>query len=554
MNNTQQFNNHVVVDDDEIISDIGSTYVPNGQTNAEFSRGGGYQPPLNQNIIGGNYGNTNRVDSSPWETNGVSTNVRVSDTTEFLKGFFSIVGGTPQVVRRAYDTLVDGKVYDKLTDTIDPSKGIGKQNLINITGSIMNYSATDQTIIDLPNGISNDRIIFFLTFRRLTGYNGNVSFFYVNGYTDKVDLSYSGQMNPDTLFYINEIVEVRTGYRKNGNGNPVYFQELVACDQIISGTFDIHNLATADHSIRPFDLFQRAREDSVVARHRMGNNGYMLSDSFMFTQANKYKKSSRINNNPYDYVSRSIKALDAAQGDREVSSEDDLYATASERVMETGISNDNVISSFRHVCDIRRNGCFKLSDLHHVFPNSKDPMLFVNASSKNKSTYIDSVDLTSRTYEVSIGSALVNAISSVALKHYLTELAFDLIPLPRYGLRDMNSPIYKVVFTHARGYLPPEYLKTKLMDFERELLESVMPSIVPDPDNVDVEFKLNFKITDKCHIDICINAGKWYPQVYPSFCDGLRAPVVATGPDSISGVSSDILRTYDNLYGSFRYS
>lgn len=554
MNNTHPFNNHVIVDDDEVVSGINNNFVPGGQMNTGFSGGGGYPPPQNQNVIGGNYGYANQAENSPWEAKDTSTGIRVSDTTEFVRGFFSVVGGTPQVVRKAYDTHVDGETYDRIANSIDPSAGLSKSNIINITGSIMDYSATDQSIIDLPNGISNDRIIFFLTFRRKSSYTNHESYYYVNGYTDKVDLTMTGLMNPDTQFYVNEIVEVMKGYRKDANGNPVYFQEMVGCDQLISGSFNISNLAVADHSIRPFDIFQRARENSVITRHNMGGNGYMISDSFMFTQANKFKKSSRINNNPYDYVSRSIKALDAAHGDREVSTNDDLYTNASERVMETGITNDNVISSFRHVCDIRRNGYFKLSDLYHVFPNSRDPALFINASSKNSTTYIDSVDLTSRLYEVSIGSALVNAISSVALKHYLTELAFDLMPLPSYGLRSINTPHYKLIFTHARGYLPPEYLKTKLADFEREFLETVMPSIVPDPYNVGIEFKLDFKIHDKCHINIRVNSGAWYPQVYPSFCDGLRAPVVATGPDSITRVSDDILRTYDDFYGSFRYS
>lgn len=552
MNNTRPFNNHIIIDDEEVVSSIGNHNTTNGQVNTNFG-GGGFQSPSNRNTNGESYRNYNQQDDVPWNTEtNVSQSTALSDTTEFISGFYAVVGGTPIVIRKAYDTNIDGAVYDNLTNSIDPSKGLGNSNMVAIAGSILDYSPTDMSIIDLPNGISSNRIIFFLTFRRKNSYNGKVSLFYVNGYTDRVDMSFGGILDPETEFYVNEIVEIESGYNKDRNGNPVYYQQLKACDQIISGSFNVHDVSTADHSVRPFDLFQRAREGAVLSRHgrRIGN---IVSDSFVFTQSNKYKKSSRINNNPYDYISRSIKAFDAAHADREVSTADDLYTNASERVLETGITNDHVISCFSRVCDIRRNGYFKLKDLHHVFPKSKDPTYFINASSKDIPSYIDSVDLTSRIYEVSIGSSLVNAISSVALKHYFTELTFDVIPLASHGIRSMNSPRYEMVITHARGYLPENYVKIKLGDFEREFLNLIMPSIIPDPDNVGIEFQFSFKIIDKCYINLRINGGQWYPQTYPSFCDSLRAPVIATGPETITRISSDILDTYEQLYGAFRF-
>lgn len=540
--------NQVVVDDDELISGVGNNHI---QTN-HVGNSGYNNPPIsstpNSNAVVNNV--YNHISNN---LNDVAYENKLYDETIFVRGFYCVVGGTPNIVRRAYQTNVTGEVFDNIRDKLDPTKGFHNQNIVAITGSIMDQSPTDISYIQLPYGTSSKRLIFMLEFQRTSTTSNKTSVFYVNGYGDKVDMAYSGLLSEDTKLYVNEIVEVETGYRVNGYGNPVPYQELRACDQIISGEFNVHDISAADHSIRPSDLFQSLREREVLNRFT-GANYNTISDSFVFSSSNKFKKSSRVNNNPTDYVGRSLKALDEASGDRDTTTTDDLYCNASERLVETGITNDPVLNHFKRTCDIRKNGYFTVGDLYRVFPQSKNPDMFKNTTTNNIPTYIDSVDLTSRTLEVIYGSFLVSAISSVALKHYLTKLHIFVNPTPVSAVQSFGNPFYIVTPMEVRGYLPSQYAMVKFEDFKRELLGSVLPSIIVDPYNVGVEFELSFNIIDKSHINIRINGGEWCPQVYPNFCDGLLAPVIATGADSIANISHDLTRTYDDFYGNFRFS
>lgn len=535
--------NHTVIDDDDVVVGGGNSgyHQPNNVAGGSYNNASPTVPIQNRNMA---VTDVHNRETPPFVNN-------VFDETIFVRGYYCVVGGTPTVVRRAYQTNVTGEVFDNIQEKLDPSKGFHKQNIVSIAGSIMDQSPTDISYIQLPNGISSQRIIFMLELQRKYSANDKTSLFYVNGYADKVDFSYNGLLAPDTQFYVNEIVEVETGYRRNTFGNLVPYQDLRACDQIISGEFNMYDLYTADHAIRPTDLFQSLRERSIIDRFNVGNNA--VSDSFVFSSSNKYKKSNRLNNNPTDYVGRALLALDAASGDRYTSTTDDLYTNASERLAEAGITNDPFLNHFVRTCEIRKNGYFCLSDLYRVFPRSKDPTVFQNATSPKASSYIDSVDLTSRALEVSYGSRLVSAISSVALKHYLTKLRIVVQPTPVNTVQMHGTPMYLINPIEIRGYLPAQYAMVKFEDFKREMLESVLPSIITDPYNIGVEFELDFNIIDKSHLNIRINGGEWYPQVYPNFCDGLTAPVIATGAEAIANVSHDLTRVYDDFYGNFRF-
>ena len=181
--------NHTVIDDDDVILGGGNS---------------GYHQ--SNNVAGGSYNNAsptvpiqNRnmavTDIPARETPPLVNNI--FDETIFVRGYYCVVGGTPMVVRRAYHTNVTGEVFDNIQEKLDPSKGFHKQNIVSIAGSIMDQSPTDISYIQLPNGISSQRIIFMLELQRKYSANDKTSLFYVNGYADKVDFSYDGHLAPE---------------------------------------------------------------------------------------------------------------------------------------------------------------------------------------------------------------------------------------------------------------------------------------------------------------------------------------------------------------------
>lgn len=483
-----------------------------------------------------------------------TTPTSIDNLVMFESGMWAVVGGTPQIVRRSYRTHVDGDVYDRIAKTIDPKAGFSRDNISNISGAVINQEIDTTVLASIPGGYNERRIIFMMMFSKINQINQSKTLYYINGYTDKVDMSYNGHLAPDTQFYINEIVEIYTGYRRDKLGNKIPFQRLESCDQLVTGYFNPRDFLAADYSIRPVDLFQSMRENDMLRRHNI-NGDYSLSDSFVFNSANKYKRSSRINNNPTDYIGRSLRALNDAQGDKDVGTEAELYENAVYRLKEDSVTHDSLLGSIGRRCDIRRNGFVDYRDLLSMFPEMNDPERFRNATVPNQTqTQLDSVDLTSRAYEVSIGSSLVSAISSVAMKHYLTTLHFVCTPVPTRQTYGLKTDPYEISPLEVKGYLPYQHVMTKFEDFKREMLECVLPSIIADPDNVVVEFEVFFNIIDKTYINISVNGGEWFPQTYASFCDGIAPPVIANGHDTLASISNDVTWVYDNFYGYDRFN
>jgi hypothetical protein len=538
--------NFNIIDDDEVIN-IGDNHrvATNENSPRQNPR---YEEPmidLSTNYQFGQY--------QPTITEQPRTPIAVDSTSiRFVNGFYAIVGGAMPIVRRHYDMDYTGDVYDRVCETIDSNKGFSEDNVSKIVGALIRPSVDNYRTINISGGMQNKRLIYMLMFEKYNGITNRVTTYYLNGYADKIDMSYTGKLNPDTKLYVNEIVEVERGYRIDGRGNKIPFQRLISCDQLITGNYELSNIDNMDCTIRPYDIFRSKKEDVICENHRL-NRRNTISDSFIFNNSNRYKKSSRINNNPNEYVSKSLKALDTASGERDVYSDLDYYDTAAERVYENSVTYDGVLATLSRRCEIRKDGFFKLEDLYAQFPNTTDPTLFSNATMPDATYEIESVDLTSRLYEVQIGTALAQAVPALAVKHYLTNLHFTVIPKysPIYGLGELP---YIVQPISARGYLPHEFTMTKWQHFVRELTESVLPSIIPDPDNISVEFELSMNIVDKTHIDIRINGGEWYPQVYPNFCDGLMTPIVAPGHDALANATESIVRAYEDFYGHHHFN
>lgn len=172
--------------------------------------------------------------------------------------------------RRPYTARADGDVLRSLQSSTDDWKRVNPENLFKSAGQFLRPSTEAGELVGIKRGWGERRLRFMMVVK-ITNFDmeyRNV----ITGFTDMDDRSHGGHISPETKFYINNIIALRTTQRTGRHGQ--FNQVMVAENSQL--LFDLNPVMSAE-TMRPKDIFQIQQSSEAV---KMLDDLHDFRDSF----------------------------------------------------------------------------------------------------------------------------------------------------------------------------------------------------------------------------------------------------------------------------------
>lgn len=451
---------------------------------------------------------------------------------QLIKCVFTPTGTYHQQVRRAYTTSGMGaQAIGKMAEVTAYGNNLTPAAVATAVGGILMPSAAPEANINIHNGWQEQRFHFLLEFAMVVP--GLASSFrkIITGFTDKMDLSMNGLMDPYMLMRINNHMTVKD-MRLNG-----YVQtQVVDNDLVIIGDHSPSMYRSNEFSLRPTDVLGSVQTSGTVLGFQDAGDETIVDTRMQF--AGGIKHSRRTNNLASTYMSRLMtgyrEAVSMAQDDDNMQA---VHAVGSAVVNERSVSDDPFYFSLMDNTDFLRSGYFTWGDLLHKFPDIDAKTVIHRMTTQyggqQLTSAMDSQHWAGANHETVMATVIMNGVPAIMMECMFAYFSFMVTNMTPDGRPDVffnQEPAMLVDGIDANMFLE---------SFRTKLLHTVAPLLSRD-NMVGYSIQVNCDVYHDMAIMVSVENQPPVPFVAPLFADSMLAPVISGDVHRVRDLTYDI--------------
>lgn len=433
------------------------------------------------------------------------------------------------VAQRSYNLNCNNRNIDGLGRLLENnnamrSNGVSDIEVVSFSPELLNLNPMISGIAKIPHGWQTQRLRFLLETENQVGTMIVSSF--IQGFSEYHDPSLTGLIDPNMVFYINSITNVKKYLDPNTNilTYTPYNTYNVISD--INGDDSIESIERNPTVVtRPSDVMT-----DIVINDRYGaSKGGMINtvvSDVNRVRSGSFLASRRTNNNPLTYLSKSLSAILASSRDVTGDIGYDQTDTVERAALIAGEPNMDTCALLSAISNITGEitvSSFTLSILSAIDPsleNSGKVKLIDNSFTiPTYQTFLDTNDTESaiQPTDINIKSSLVcSTVPSLMLDNLLTDIGFSVS-------NSTGEPI--VLVTTANSFVEGIDITRYVESFKYRFASTVLP-ILTNQNLSLLELHVTCDILGDINIGINIDNSGLRVYRFPTFADSLYAPVI----------------------------
>lgn len=444
---------------------------------------------------------------------------------------------------RPYETDMNDRSMSGIVEATAHGTRVDPASLAGVAGMFMRPSTEAGQIIQVPNGWNTPRMRFVMQLEYPAFAGGRV-IQYVSGFTNKSDLSFSRQLDPNMLLYFNNSLLLQEINEQTPMG-PRATMRVVSADQILGVEAlgvpsHIAGSASGLRTLRPEDMF------SVLSTAQFAGGPAMdLRPTFLPTEP--LKKSSRKNNQIANYLARSIErsAVTASEADWDASSSD-IASRTSAKLAEASMVHDNFISWIKARGVMTSGGAVPWGELMAHAPEA-DHVAKVTMTTGPQMHALQSAGSSEYwnggTHETIFASILSQSVPGIMMDSLVGKFAFRATNriADQFGRAVGHGPqsaAHQVFITDGRT-LNGDNLANVGHNLINKLVYEILPEVSMSG-MIDYDVTARFDIFGNSMLSISVGGQPNVDYTVPSFCDSLFTPIVTANPNGVNQLASDI--------------
>ena len=473
-----------------------------------------------------------------------------------------IVGETGtynDVYHRPFQTSLGDEEFYQLRERTHGFKNIESDTLALCAGTFLNPSAQPGAQINIDHGWGEGRLRFMMSIQ----YEGRLSNTeqIVTGYTDRADLSYSGEISPDTQFFVNNVITLRHVDRRTSTG--------IGTAVTMSDNFQVLRDTTRNQSsvtLRPTDVVRAQHASSALEGLGLMGSKNSAAGTFFgdddddtvfydarnnFSPAETTRLSRRKNNLNANYMSSVLKAHQAASSDEgEYASEDTVFEKTMAKLDEPYSFNNPLLKTLTENTGFSENTSFTLKELRDLCPNV-DKLLVFSRASKTAQVLPNQRGQTEQwggsDNATMIANIMAATIPALAMDHLITKVWFTATNETLNGetIVELNHTSQNPPASFSSGIDITRSIRAFMDRIEHYVMRDVTRS-----DMVGVSVSVRYEALGDTFITVSCNGEPPVDFIIPTFCDSLFSPIMTDNSTDLYKLSSDFrtLMDYDHGY------
>lgn len=456
-------------------------------------------------------------------------------TVEHL--FIQETGTYNQQYHRPIQSVMDDVSLNELRNLAATSNGKFNANALAKMSTPIIAQGSPESIIQIANGWETRRLRFVLKLSIMDQMD-NVRYCFVSGYTDKSDLSMGGLIDPNSIFYINNISYGRVITRRSANGSFGYVR-MDSSDQLLSNA-SYGGLGTSGiYSLRPETVF-----------NTMESYQYSQFDSsFRDTRGIVNKQpmfSSRENQNGVNYLERILNTYveqNALDQNGEINR---VLDSSSSAIADRKFTNDPFISALMSVrrnqhrfYDLSSNNSFTLSELEAIDPMVARKLTLVPLVGNQ----LHNVGSTENWADTSLTTSAASSLAQ-GLPGYMSMFSFTTF---RFSATNMVFGTDHVVTIEQVGGANNQLDQSANLQAMVSLLKNQLLTTLSFNNTMSYEMTVSCDLYGETWITLSLNSEP--PRVYcfPTFGDSLLSSMYTNNIALLNTTASDLHNALENV-------
>lgn len=395
---------------------------------------------------------------------------------------------------------------------------------------IVNIQNKPTGAAEIPNGWQTERLRFMII-AETTGMSGTKRVSYIQGFTEFSDVTNSGLIDPNMVFFINSITNTTHTIDQVYNRiivTPTSTFNVVS--DIFGGTryqrgdiYDLPKLA------RPKDII----ENNMTLEMHHPSDGRIINGSGGMGQ-NSAATTSRMNNDPLQYFSRLFNAfVDGKNVSTYTNNPIDVLQNAADcnDVMESTLLEQPIIKAIHNVTGEISPTTFTMNVLLSIDPsiNPNDIVVVKNDyTPRPEAQHLDQSIFNALTYGSDTADTLnptAENLKAVTICHSINGMMLEcLITRASISMTNMGGENL-VIISDVNSFIPDIDLIWWTNKLQSRIANILMPKIT-DGGLTMIDAHVTTGITSDTSLTISVNNGPVYLYRFPTYADSLYTPTV----------------------------
>ena len=415
------------------------------------------------------------------------------------------------------------------TDNIaqNQSDQFSPTRLAGTLSGLLSLSAAPQsnTPIGIPNNWYSKRLIFVMYVSAIAATGGQTDYV-LQGYTDYSGVNlFSKSIDPELVFYLNNVMEVRQELQRDRAGNAFQKQAVVSNFHVLSNAAG--HFAPDSQLVRPTDVFSIAYTNTYTD---YGSSALYLSSNALRAVP---MASNRTNNLPSSFASTVLQSnMHSLNNAVDQSDYKSVMDGATNFAREEVLARNHFIRALMNFTSSSSlTQSFRFKDLQKLDPDVQSRIDFIQqgASQTTQQHQVgQSNEWNGARVEDVYAATLSQAFPALMMENLISSLSVSFTNKHQSGFYYLPESV--TMF----GNQPADtYISNMMMRLNREIMADLT-----DNNNQPYEATVSCSIYGETSISITIDQGFPHLVVTPSFCDGLTTPVVAYDKRTAADISS----------------
>lgn len=476
----------------------------------------------------------------------------LDNTVEIRRLLLQETGTYSTQFLRPYQIPTEGRALDGFADRInrigervnevaghDPMQEIGSRFLAGMSSGLLIPEAGYERKIIIPNGWDTPRLRFVMEVA--VGRNSN-RVFYFQGYSEHADISLSGHIDENMLFFINSFVEVVQ------NPDPLTratHNRVIRSGHLVDGRLQVSNALDDDghlFGLRPYDIFKGMNASNTMSALSYENHSYTAAGIDLSTTS---FASNRSNNIPSSYLSKMVNSQRQAAAMASIGRDNTgIYGTAMQNSYENGPYENPFLRALAdHNGRINAATRFTLSDLVSLDPNMPDPD-FSPVRQPELLPRAGQDEWHRPDMETQLASLLANSVPALMMECLLIRTEFDIHNHTLDGRPDVRPIGMPISLT---GVDETPYLR----QFFHRLETEIWPDLV-GMDQLDLSVRMTCDLNFDSFLQIQLEGNPVVEYNIPSFCDAILIPTMTMDQRNYDGMIAGMETLVDRVSPSLQ--
>lgn len=449
------------------------------------------------------------------------------------------------VYQRPFQTHLSGDEVSLVQEATNGFQNLTPENLSACAGQFIHPKGQPGAQVGIESGWGEQRLRFMM----VVEYDNNLSQVeqVITGYTDRADLSHSGHLDPNTQFYINNVITLRTVATRNQFG--------MADKTQVSNNFQLLRDPIGERpsiTMRPQDVFETQQASGLMEQlgdTYDGADTMFLDARRSFGASDRVRLSKRSNSVSANYMSGILEAYhDTVHDDGEYATEDMAYKKSLGKVSDELVNNHPLLRTLKRNTGFEESMCFTLREIEDLCPHVQDVMVLVRSGGVSAlPTQRGATEGWGGSDNATlIANILATTIPAMATENLLTKVWFTASNDTLDG-----QPYCELNHTHDA---PPASF-TNNMDISRQLqsflykLKTFVMRDITHNNMINVSINVRYDMLGDTFISVACDGEPPIDYIIPTFCDALFTPMMTSQIDDLNTLSSDFQTLMDYPHG-----